>query len=51
MAQAETLEHRVMLSNSVTDFARSVDVARARKLRETNTECDRAVWKQMAELG
>ncbi len=51
MPQSETLEHRVMLSNSVTNFARSVDVARARKLRDTKLECDRAVWKQMAEMG
>ena len=51
MPQAETLEHRVMLSNSVTDFARGVDVARARKLRDTQLECDRAIWKQMADLG
>ena len=51
MPQAETLEHRVMLSNSVTDFARGVDIARARKLRDTQLECDRAIWKQMADLG
>lgn len=51
MAQADFTEHRSMLSNSVTDFARGVDLARVRKLRETNTECDRAVWTQMAELG
>lgn len=51
MAQADFTEHRSMLSNSVTDFARGVDLARVRKLRETNTECDRAVWTQMADLG
>ena len=51
MSQAETPEHRVMLSNSVTDFARNMDVARARKLRDTKMECDRALWKQMAEMG
>ena len=50
-SQQDSTEHRVMLSNSVTDFARGVDVARVRKLRETKTECDRAVWKQMADLG
>ncbi len=51
MSQQDFSEHRSMLSDSVTDFARGVDVARARKLRETKTECDRAVWKQMADLG
>ncbi len=51
MSQADSSEHRVMLLNSVTDFARGVDVARVRKLRESKTECDRAVWRQMAELG
>ena len=51
MSQQDFTEHRSLLSNSVTDFARGVDVARVRKLRETKTECDRAVWKQMADLG
>ncbi len=51
MSQQDSSEHRAMLSNSVTDFARGADVARVRKLRETKTECDRAVWRQMAELG
>ena len=51
MSQADSSEHRVMLSNSVTDFARGVDVARVRKLRDSKAECDRAVWRQMAELG
>lgn len=51
MTEEDISEHRAMLLNSVTDFARSVDVARVRKLRETKTECDRAVWKQMADLG
>jgi alkylation response protein AidB-like acyl-CoA dehydrogenase len=51
MAQQDFSEHRTMLSNSVTDFARGVDVARVRKLRESKAECDRAVWKQMAGLG
>jgi alkylation response protein AidB-like acyl-CoA dehydrogenase len=51
MSEQDFSEHRVMLSNSVTDFARGVDMARVRKLRESNTECDRAIWKQMADLG
>ena len=51
MTEQDFTEHRSMLSNSVTDFARGVDVARVRKLRETKSECDRAVWKQMADLG
>ncbi len=51
MTQHDSTEHREMLSNSVTDFARGVDLARVRKLRESRTECDRAVWKQMADLG
>ncbi len=51
MAQQDFSEHRVMLSNSVTDFARGVDLARVRKLRETKAECDRKVWRQMADLG
>lgn len=51
MSQQDSSEHRVMLLNSVTDFARGVDVARVRKLRDSKTECDRAVWKQMADLG
>ncbi len=51
MSQQEFSEHREMLSNSVTNFARGVQLARVRKLHETKSECDRAVWKQMAELG
>ena len=51
MTQPDFSEHRVMLSNSVTGFARGVDLARVRKLRDGQTECDRAAWKQMAELG
>ncbi len=51
MTQPDFSEHRVMLSNSVTGFARGVDFARVRKLRDGQTECDRAAWKQMAELG
>ena len=51
MTQQDFTEHREMLSNSVTDYARGVDVARVRKLGETKTECDRKMWQQMAELG
>jgi alkylation response protein AidB-like acyl-CoA dehydrogenase len=51
MSQQDSNEHQVMLSNSITDFARGVDVARVRKLRETKSECDRTAWKQMADLG
>jgi alkylation response protein AidB-like acyl-CoA dehydrogenase len=51
MTQPDFSEHRSMLLDSVTGFARGVDVARVRKLRESKTECDRAVWTQMAELG
>ena len=51
MSQQDFTEHREMLSNSVTDFARGVQLARVRKLHETKAECDRAVWKQMADLG
>ena len=51
MSQQDFSEHRAMLTNSVTDFARGVDVARVRKLRETKNECDRVKWKQMADLG
>ena len=51
MTQQDISEHRVMLSDSVTNFARGVELARVRKLRETKNECDRAVWKQMADLG
>jgi alkylation response protein AidB-like acyl-CoA dehydrogenase len=51
MTHQDFSEHRSMLSNSVADFARGVDVARVRKLRESKSDCDRAVWKQMADLG
>jgi len=51
MSQQDISEHRVMLSDSVTHFARSVELARVRKLHETKNECDRKVWNQMAELG
>lgn len=51
MSHQELSEHRVMLANSVTDFARSVDLKRVRQLRDTLAECDRKLWSQMAELG
>jgi alkylation response protein AidB-like acyl-CoA dehydrogenase len=51
MSQQDISEHRVMLSDSVTNFARGVELARVRKLHETKNECDRKVWRQMAELG
>lgn len=51
MSQQDISEHRVMLSDSVTNFARGVELARVRKLHETKNECDRKVWSQMAELG
>lgn len=41
-----------MLAESVADFAgRAGDVGRARRLRGTAQEYDRAIWSQMAELG
>jgi alkylation response protein AidB-like acyl-CoA dehydrogenase len=41
-----------MLTDSVVDFAaRGTDIARVRRLRGTPGEYDRAVWKNMAELG
>jgi alkylation response protein AidB-like acyl-CoA dehydrogenase len=47
-----TTEHRRLLADSVADFvARGTDLARVRHLRGTSGEHDRAVWKQMAELG
>jgi alkylation response protein AidB-like acyl-CoA dehydrogenase len=51
MSQQDLSEHRLMLSDSVTNFARGVELARVRKLHETKNECDRKVWRQMAELG
>jgi alkylation response protein AidB-like acyl-CoA dehydrogenase len=46
------LEHRKLLADSVADFvARGTDLARVRRLRGTSGEYDRAVWKQMADLG
>jgi alkylation response protein AidB-like acyl-CoA dehydrogenase len=45
-------EHRKLLADSVADFVeRGTDLARVRRLRGTSAEHDRAVWKQMAELG
>ncbi len=45
-------DHRALLADSVADFAaRGTDIARVRKLRGTDGEYDRAVWKKMAELG
>src|SRR5262245_35393216 len=45
-------EHRALLAESVADFAtRGTDLARVRRLRGTSGEHDRAVWKQMADLG
>ena len=41
-----------MLKASVTDFAtRATDIARVRALRGSPGEYDRAVWRQMADLG
>ena len=51
MSELEINEHRQMLLDSVTHFARGLDLIRVRQLRDTATECDRAVWQQMAELG
>lgn len=49
---AGAAEHRLLLADSVADFAtRGTDIARARALRGTRGEYDRAVWKKMAELG
>jgi len=51
-AMTVSTEHRVLLAQSVADFAaRGTDIARVRKLRGTAAEYDRAVWKQMADLG
>lgn len=45
-------DHRAMLRDSVADFtARTPGIARMRKLRGDPAEFDRAVWRQMAELG
>src|SRR5262245_2179011 len=45
-------DDRRMLAESVADFARrATDVARVRKWRGVEPGYDRAVWKEMAELG
>jgi alkylation response protein AidB-like acyl-CoA dehydrogenase len=45
-------DHRRLLADSVADFvARGTDLARVRRLRDTRAEYDRALWRQMAELG
>ncbi len=45
-------EHATLLKDSVTDFVtRGSDIARVRALRGTPGEYDRAIWKQMADLG
>ena len=45
-------EHAALLKDSVTDFVtRATDIARVRALRGSPGEYDRAVWRQMAELG
>jgi alkylation response protein AidB-like acyl-CoA dehydrogenase len=45
-------EHAALLKDSVADFIeRGMDIARVRALRGTPGEYDRAVWRQMAELG
>jgi alkylation response protein AidB-like acyl-CoA dehydrogenase len=47
-----TSEHAALLKDSVGDFIeRGMDIARVRALRGTPGEYDRAVWRQMAELG
>lgn len=44
--------HRALLADSVAAFtSRGTDVARARRLRGSNEEYDRASWRRMAELG
>jgi alkylation response protein AidB-like acyl-CoA dehydrogenase len=45
-------EHAAPLRESVSDFvARGSDIKRVRALRGTPQEYDRAVWRQMADLG
>ncbi|MDB5863642.1 MAG: hypothetical protein JWO70_1448 [Betaproteobacteria bacterium] len=45
-------EHAALLKDSVADFIeRGMDIARVRALRDTPGEYDRAVWRQMADLG
>ena len=49
---ASAAEHRLLLADSVTDFAkRGTDIGRVRRLRGAPAEYDRAVWTKMAELG
>jgi alkylation response protein AidB-like acyl-CoA dehydrogenase len=45
-------DHRAMLRDSVADFtARTPGIERMRRLRGDPAEYDRAVWRQMGELG
>jgi alkylation response protein AidB-like acyl-CoA dehydrogenase len=45
-------DHAALLRDSVADFvARGTTIARVRALRGNPEEYDRAVWRQMAELG
>ncbi|MDB5902159.1 MAG: hypothetical protein JWM26_1037 [Betaproteobacteria bacterium] len=45
-------EHAALLKDSVADFiGRGMTIGRVRALRGTPGEYDRAVWRQMAELG
>lgn len=45
-------EHATLLKDSVADFiARGTDIARVRGLRGKPHEYDRALWRQMADLG
>jgi alkylation response protein AidB-like acyl-CoA dehydrogenase len=45
-------DHRRLLADSVADFTqRGTDIARMRRLRGSDAEYERAVWKQMADLG
>jgi alkylation response protein AidB-like acyl-CoA dehydrogenase len=45
-------EHAELLRESVADFvARGTDIARVRALRGETPEYDRAIWRQMAQLG
>jgi alkylation response protein AidB-like acyl-CoA dehydrogenase len=45
-------EYSGLLAQSVSDFVRrATDVARARKLGAGGVECDRARWRELAELG
>src|SRR5438045_8130454 len=45
-------EHAALLKESVTDFvSRGTDIVRVRALRGDAREYDRAIWRQMAQLG